>query len=128
MIGILNKWATRMLAFALLMGGCPAFGQVLPAASAPAAPDSAGAAPNVSQTWQMLDYLATDYAGAVHDGQVISASEYAEMREFAGTARQRIAQLPEQPGSPALRGQATRLVQLIDARATTADVARQAHT
>ncbi|WP_342707642.1 FTR1 family protein [Frateuria terrea] len=116
-----------MLAFALLVGGCPAFAQVPPAASAPAAPDNAGAAPDVSQTWQMLDYLATDYAGAVRDGEVTSPSEYAEMREFAGTARQRIARLPAAPATPALRGQATRLVQLIDARAASPDVARQAH-
>ena len=34
------------------------------------------------QLWQLLDYLAVDYGGAVRDGKVISASEYAEMQEF----------------------------------------------
>ena len=29
----------------------------------------------VPQTWQMLDYLATDYAGAVKDGAVSTPSE-----------------------------------------------------
>ena len=41
----------------------------------------------VPQTWQMLDYMAVDYAGAVNEGAVISQSEYAEEREFAATAR-----------------------------------------
>jgi high-affinity iron transporter len=125
MIGILNKWATRTLAAALLATACPAFAQAVP--PAPATTASVPAPANVSQAWQMLDYLATDYAGAVHDGHVISASEYAEMREFAGTVRQRLAQLPEQPGTPALRKEASQLVRLIDARAATTEVARQAH-
>ena len=127
MIGILNKWATWALASALLATACPVFAQASSDAPAATAASSAQAPENVSQTWQMLDYLATDYAGAVQQGKVTSASEYAEMREFAGTARQRIAHLPEQPGTAVLRGQATRLVELIDARAPTAEVARQAH-
>jgi len=56
----------------------------------------------VPQTWQMLDYLATDYAGAVKDGAVISASEYAEMREFTSTARLRIGALPPTASTPEL--------------------------
>ena len=32
------------------------------------------AAATVAQTWQMLDYLASDSAGAVKDGAVISTS------------------------------------------------------
>jgi high-affinity iron transporter len=127
MIGILNKWAARTLASALLMTACPAFARTLPAAPAEASTTSAPAPATVSQTWQMLDYLATDYAGAVRGGQVVSASEYAEMREFAGTVRERLAQLPAGPATPALQAQATQLVQLIDARAATGEVARQAH-
>jgi len=83
--------------------------------------------PNVSQTWQMLDYLAVDYAGAVRHGQVVSASEYEEMREFARHARDKVEALPPSPASPALRAQAEQLVALIDDKATEADVARQAH-
>jgi len=85
------------------------------------------AAPDVSQTWQMLDYLAVDYAGAVRQGQVVSASEYEEMREFARHARDKVDALPPSPASPALRTQADQLVALIDGKATEADVARQAH-
>ncbi len=88
---------------------------------------SQGIDTSVPQTWQMLDYLATDYAGAVKDGAVISASEYAEMREFASTARQRIGELPVAPGASALPGQADDLVAAIDAKRSPAEVAQKAH-
>lgn len=83
--------------------------------------------PDVSQTWQMLDYLAVDYAGAVRQGNVVSTSEYEEMREFARHARDKVEALPSSPSSPALRTQADQLVALIDDKASEADVARQAH-
>ena len=35
------------------------------------------------QLWQLLDYIAVDYAGAVSGGAVVSEAEYAEMIEFA---------------------------------------------
>src|SRR5204862_38275 len=45
--------------------------------------------------WRLLDYMAVDYAGAVGpDGRVLSASEYAEMREFSSSVTQRIAASP----------------------------------
>jgi len=127
MIGILNKLAATVFAFALLAIGCPALARTLPTSPAAVATTSVAAPAKVSQTWQMLDYLATDYAGAVHDGRVVSASEYAEMREFAATVRQRLAQLPPRPGSPALQAQAVQLQQSIEAKAALTDVARQAH-
>ncbi len=85
------------------------------------------ASPNttVSQTWQMLDYLATDYAGAVQNGKIISASEYTEMQEFAATSRTRLQSLP---ASPELLGQADTLIASIDAKAAPDLVAQQAHT
>lgn len=125
MIGILNKVGSLVLLLALGTPLAPALAQTAPPAAGSTTGDAA--AGTVSQTWQMLDYLATDYAGAVRDGQVSSASEYAEMREFAGTVRQRLAQLPPRPASPALQAQAARLVQLIDAKAATGAVATQAH-
>jgi len=127
MIGILNKPAAAVLAFTLLVIGCPALARPLSTSPAAAASTGVPAPATVSQTWQMLDYLATDYAGAVHDGRVVSASEYAEMREFASTVRQRLAGLPARPDSAALQAQATRLLQSIDAKAAETDVARQAH-
>jgi len=83
--------------------------------------------PTVSQTWQILDYLATDYAGAVKDGAVLNASEYAEMREFADTARRRIRSLEPTAASPALLAQANALIASIHAFASPAEVAEDAH-
>ena len=84
-----------------------------------AAPDPA----QVRQTWQMLDYLAVDYPAAVRDGQVVSANEYAEMREFAATVKTRIAALPAAPGQADLSAQAERLKAAIDAKALSDEVA-----
>ena len=46
-------------------------------------------APSSQVAWRLLDYLAVDYPGAVKDGNVVSASEYAEMREFSASVRER---------------------------------------
>ncbi|TAM42860.1 MAG: c-type cytochrome [Burkholderiaceae bacterium] len=81
----------------------------------------------VPQTWQMLDYLAADYAGAVQHGAVISASEYAEMREFAATVRGRLEALQPTPATSALLAQADTLIASIDAKASPTQVAGQAH-
>src|SRR5690348_7514315 len=86
------------------------------------------AAATVPQTWQMIDYLSTDYAGAIKDGSVISASEYSEMREFSRTAKSRIQALPPSASTASLLTQANTLIAQIDAKASPADVARSAHT
>ncbi|OZB63356.1 MAG: iron permease [Lysobacterales bacterium 14-68-21] len=85
------------------------------------------ASTTVPQTWQMLDYLATDYAGAVKDGTVRSASEYAEMREFTATARQRIQSLPPTTATPVLVRQANQLIASVEAKASPSQVAEEAH-
>jgi high-affinity iron transporter len=111
----------RIFAAMVLMAGLS-----LPAAQAQqAATDPASSVP---QTWQMLDYLAADYAGAVKHGEVVSPSEYAEMKEFARHARDRVQALPPTSATAALREQSDKLVALIDAKAPEADVAHQAHT
>ncbi|MEP7187441.1 MAG: FTR1 family protein [Rhodanobacter sp.] len=102
----------------LLLAFVPVWGRSLPA------PDDDA---TVQQTWQMLDYLATDYAGAVKDGAVVSASEFAEMQEFAGTARQRLRSLPHHGSSTTLLTQADALVDAIDAKQSPGDVAHMAH-
>ncbi len=79
------------------------------------------------QLWQLLDYLAVDYGGAVRDGAVISVSEYAEMQEFASTAQR---QLDELPATDAKAAMLERAAQLRSALADKADpdvVARLAH-
>lgn len=91
----------------------------------PAAPDALD--PAVPQTWQMLDYLATDYAGAVRDGAVIDASEYAEMREFADSSRNHLHALKATPATPDLLSRADALVAAIAAKASPSEVSTQAH-
>src|SRR6202021_1938821 len=80
-----------------------------------------------SQTWQILDYLADDYRGAVADGRIVSASEYAEMREFAAAIRAQLHALPTVPASAALREAAERLAQSIANKEAADVVAAQAH-
>ena len=84
-------------------------------------------ASSVPQTWQMLDYLATDYGAAVNHGAVVSASEYTEQREFAATVRQRLAALPPSNASTAFLAKSDKLIVSINARAPAAMVAQQAH-
>jgi high-affinity iron transporter len=110
----------RALPFLILL-----LGLASPPAHAQA--DANDPAASVPQTWQMLDYLAADYAGAVKHGEVVSASEYDEMREFARHARDRVTALPRSSASPVLREQADKLVELIDAKAPESEVAHQAH-
>lgn len=78
---------------------------------------------DVKRVWQILDYLAVDYPGAVKDGKVISQSEYGEMQEFAQTARGKIAALESKAGQPGLVAQAAELEAAIDARADPTKVA-----
>lgn len=46
------------------------------------------------QLWQLLDYIGVDYTGAVQDGAVINALEYAEMQQFADSALQLAISMP----------------------------------
>ncbi|MBL8277239.1 MAG: cytochrome c/FTR1 family iron permease [Pelomonas sp.] len=72
---------------------------------------------DVKRVWQILDYLAVDYAGAVQDGKVVSQSEYDEMKEFALTARTKITALEAKAEQAALVAQAAELEAAIAARA-----------
>ncbi|MDB5759706.1 MAG: iron permease [Burkholderia sp.] len=108
----------RLFAAAFFLG-VALFGNAVQAA-APTIEDSA------RQIWQLLDYLAVDYAGAVKDGKVIAADEYAEMREFAQTAGQQLAGLPDKPGKAALLEQAASLKGAIAAKAAAGEVGGQA--
>ncbi len=72
---------------------------------------------DVKRVWQILDYLAVDYANAVHDGKVVSPSEYDEMKEFALTTRTKITALDAKTEQAALIAQAAELEAAIAARA-----------
>lgn len=96
-------------------------------AGAAAAPQTnTGVQDKAKQTWQMLDYLAVDYGKAVQDGKIASASEYAEMREFAHGAERQLGELPASAATPALLKGAADLRAAIDAKAPAAAVGDQA--
>ncbi len=59
----------------------------LTAAATPTSPVNDSTITEAKQIWQLLDYVAVDYGGAVEKGLVISASEYGEMQEFALAAQ-----------------------------------------
>lgn len=71
--------------------------------------------------WRLLDYMAIDYGGAVHDGAVVSADEYAEMVEFAGSVKEKLDTLPPSAEKAALEKRATELQAAI-ARKAASDV------
>jgi len=82
---------------------------------------------DVPTAWRLLDYLAVDYGGAVANGRIKSASEYAEMTEFSISVAERIAALPPSPAKASLVAGATRLKAVIAAKAAPEDVAGLAH-
>ncbi|RMF11448.1 MAG: iron permease [Alphaproteobacteria bacterium] len=73
--------------------------------------------------WRLLDYLAVDYGGAVHDGEVVNAGEYREMVEFAHTAAGMVGQLPSSPAREALADGVARLIVAIERKADPREVA-----
>lgn len=96
-------------------------------------PIVAGAAePAQAQTiWRLLDYVAVDYPHAVNAGAVVSASEYAEMQDFAGTVQREIAALPPASHQSELSTAAGALTAAIASKAeagTVATLARQLAT
>lgn len=89
---------------------------VLVLASLAAGPVSAETAP--AQTiWRLLDYIAVDYPGAVHDGTIVKEGEFAEMKEFSASATKRIGELPPAPERAELQRRATTLEQLVSDKA-----------
>jgi high-affinity iron transporter len=76
--------------------------------------------------WRLLDYIAVDYAEAVADGKIVNAGEYAEMVEFSGSVRERIAALPPTAGQVQLIADAEALQAAIRHKAPPGDVAKRA--
>jgi high-affinity iron transporter len=68
----------------------------------------------VRQLWQLLDYIAVDYAGAVRGGAIISEVEYGEMREFSTRAQNQVQALPQHPLHAELADAASRLKQAVE--------------
>lgn len=90
-------------------------------------PASVRAESTPAQTaWRLLDYVSVDYGGAVADGRVISAPEYAEMMEFSERIRAYLVALPPTPAQPSLLKQAEALQTAIGRKAPESEVARLA--
>ena len=92
-----------------------------------ASPAAAGANEDDVQTaWRLLDYVAVDYRGAVADGQVKSAQEYAEMTEFSGAVEAKITALPATANRAALISEARAFRAMVAGKAAPDDVAKAA--
>lgn len=88
------------------------------------APASVRADTAPAQTaWRLLDYVSVDYGGAVADGRVISAPEYAEMMEFIERIRAYLVALPPTPAQPSLIKQAEALQTAVERKAPASEVA-----
>jgi len=81
----------------------------------------------VRQLWQLLDYVAVDYAAAVANGEVSNATEFQEMCEFAATIRERVKSLPAREGQQALATQSEVLEAAVKRHAPSKDVEQLAH-
>ncbi len=90
----------------------------LPVRGVPAQDETAG------RLVHLLDYIGVDYGGAVADGQVSSAAEYAEMQEFTASVAQLVLSLPSKPGREELAREANALRTAVDDKASAADVIR----
>lgn len=87
----------------------------------------AGVDSKAKQVWQLLDYVAVDYDGAVANGAILKASEYAEMQEFAAAAERQMGDLPRGDASTNLQKQAAQLRQAVADKADPTVVSQLAH-
>jgi high-affinity iron transporter len=108
----------RRIAVALFMG-LAAMASVF--ASSPEA--SSGTESKALQVWQLLDYMAVDYAGAVSKGAVTNPEEYAEMKEFSQAAERLLGELPDKPAKAQLLQQVRGLKEAVTKKASEGEVA-----
>ena len=83
---------------------------------------------DVQTAWRLLDYMAVDYSGAVANGSVKSAAEYAEMNEFAAGVSTRLRALPATPERQSLIQRASQLQGVIARKGSPQEVAALAHS
>ncbi|WP_370680970.1 cytochrome c/FTR1 family iron permease [Comamonas sp. GB3 AK4-5] len=86
-----------------------------------------GNEPDARQLWQLLDYVAVDYGGAVEDGKITSESEYEEMLDFTANAIKQIEVLPEHADKARVAGVIAQLRSAVEKKESGDDVARLAH-
>lgn len=77
--------------------------------------------------WQLLDYVAVDYGGAVHKGQVVSESEYAEMLDFTRNAAAQLQALSQHESKADIAALVHELGQAVQGKADGGRVASLAH-
>src|SRR5215212_1496568 len=87
---------------------------------------AAAKSPDVQTTWRLLDYIAVDYPGAVSGGRVISAAEYAEMREFSASVAEQMSALPTTPDKARLIADTMRLRAAVEGKSEPAEIAKLA--
>lgn len=102
-VSLTMSWLLRRLSISVLASAA-CFGLLSVSAAADTRVDL-----GARQVWQLLDYIAVDYGGAVANGAVISAPEYAEMQEFSAEAERQIAELPGGEASGSLIARAASL-------------------
>lgn len=110
----------KRLLWVLWVGVCfwgPAIAQTLPV--------QADEGPR--QLWQLLDYVAVDYGGAVDKGAVVSESEYAEMRDFTANAVTQAQALSSHASKDAVVSAVHQLQQAVANKVDGSQVARLAH-
>lgn len=122
---ILKAWVLS----ALLMAGSTAGAQSQTgSASHPTATAAAPVAPaDARQLWQLIDYVAVDYAGAVEGGKVVSESEYAEMLDFTENAAKQLQVLPAHDAKPQVVEAIAALRAAVERKAAGTEVAALAH-
>lgn len=86
-----------------------------------------GNEPDARQLWQLLDYVAVDYSGAVEDGKIASESEYEEMLDFTANAIKQIEVLPEHADKARVASVIAQLRSAVEKKESADDVARLAH-
>lgn len=79
------------------------------------------------QLWQLLDYVAVDYSGAVEKGKVVSEAEYAEMLDFTANATTQIQALPAHATKNDIAAAIKALREAVVRKADAGEVSRLAH-
>ena len=82
---------------------------------------------STKQLWQLMDYLAVDYGGAVANGEIVSESEYAEMLDFTENAQKQSQALPEHPSKASVVASVDQLREAVVNKADSTEVAKRAH-
>lgn len=81
---------------------------------------------DVQTAWRLLDYVAVDYRGAVADGHIKSAQEYAEMTEFSAAVEAKITALPASASRANLIVEANAFRGMVAGKVAPDDVAKAA--